>query len=274
MDILDGFDSLLIQENKDRAKEREGRRKSLNPSSASWVGEGGKKAGKCKRAIYYALSDAPKDGLTVTSLWRMKMGNIIHQGLQDMYLKSHPNALAEVSIPDMNLGYSADYSLPLAMRMDLIDLDENNKRFGVEIKTTYGRGIKRVQTNKMPYDDALLQCILYLNYGGVDYVEIPYLARDTFYRTSFKLTKEPPDTYLIEYAEWEQPKRLEYNLGGIHEAWRIVTNALLAKEAPERDYNIEDKREGWRCEGCDYKTTCYGIRRAETTDTPDQTGSI
>lgn len=103
----------------------------------------GSNAGKCLRAIAYTHSGTSEtDPMTVADFWRMYLGSVVHEALQEALPKVMPGAINEVPVSFKPLGISG------SMRIDIMDpVDDDETYETVEVKTINGYGYKMQATS-------------------------------------------------------------------------------------------------------------------------------
>lgn len=200
-DLVRLIDTVLIRDDSTREKT------SHYPSGARVVQRDGRVLGKCIRQQYYDWTLSEPGNFDVSSLWKMDMGNAIHEWIGDK-LDEEFKVVREYTVQ-----YSPDFlKNPIRGRIDNLVVPSDRKAFGVEIKSGYGRGI----TNRKdgikyagPKDSHLLQALIYLYISRLpqeekalympideqsnrpfecpelDFMVLYYLARDNAYRCTY-----------------------------------------------------------------------------------------
>lgn len=115
----------------------------------------GSDAGKCNRQLWYRLMEYEKtEPFTVADHWRMDLGSMVHEALQESIEQATPGAINELELDLNSIG------IPGSMHMDILNpvdeivetgpqdevLDETVYE-AVEIKTVNGWGYKQMATN-------------------------------------------------------------------------------------------------------------------------------
>lgn len=223
----------------------------------------------CKRAIYWkAKGEKPSNPPDNASLFKMKMGDIIHDWVQQR--------LTELGILEsFEEARTAEFNgLTFNYFYDGI-LNINDQRAILEIKTVYSNGFKTVENEPKP--EHILQCLSYMLFEGIDNGVILYIGRDNGYMIDYTLrlsvgeNPNAPDVILLidekptnYYAQW---------LNKIEEM-KALKQKFLLDELPERDYSITLKnnkgvivdefqkdsvkyRSDWQCSYCPFKDKCW-----------------
>jgi CRISPR/Cas system-associated exonuclease Cas4 (RecB family) len=190
----------------------------------------------------------------------MKMGNavewIVADYLYDMQEKGEIETIDEqypVKIEEPGLEY------PISMKLDFVI----NRRYVLEIKSSYGRGIVEIQRKQEPKPEHLMQCWLYLHYSIFNELYLVYFGRDNGYRTEFWL-QETTDGVIA----YDRGFPIESPI----EKFKYIEHAVRNKEIPDRDYlvaikngEIRDKfqkdnkmyKSAWQCNYCSWRDTCW-----------------
>lgn len=214
---------------------------------------------KCVRHLYYKYTNAVKTNpISEHSYLKMHMGNMMHEFIQETILKNNNKIkLLEAEIDkEVTL-----WGLKFKYRTDGIIQDRNNKKYILEIKSTYGNGMKFI--DKFGADISHLQQLLFYMYAE----KIPtgllyYISRDNCYQLEFFYSKEKLEN-IISKEFINNIKKLYY-----------LKKQILKKEAPGRQYKIYIKKvEGgniysfqhnkikytsdWQCTYCPYMNLCW-----------------
>ena len=165
MNLIDQIDNYLI-------KKEYHKRNAYYPSEVN----------KCLRQLYYKWTEEPESNpITPGALWKMRIGDAIHNMIHDYLLESGMEIVPEVSFKkDINLKY------PISGRIDDLFIDKDGELSGIEAKTSYGRGIVNIQKSRNPKQDDLNQVIVYLYCNpSIKRFYMIYFGRDNAYRTQF-----------------------------------------------------------------------------------------
>lgn len=96
---------------------------------ASW-------AGKCARALAYHFAGMESsDSVTIADCWRMNIGSILHEHIQQVIQAKYPNSQTEVKVQLATDGSG---------HMDALVVHPDGKTSAVEIKTINGTGFRRM----------------------------------------------------------------------------------------------------------------------------------
>lgn len=265
MSILNKLDRVFLKSRRARKKPT-----SHYPTNASCV-KNGKVYGTCLRQQWYTWKGAEEtnpDG--VVSVFRMMLGNVIHEIVQNFFSKYDPETEeVEKRVKETPIGLEN----PVSGRIDIVHR-EHGELIGAELKTSYGQGIENIKRFGIK-DDHILQVLCYLSLDPeIQKFELVYLARDSFYRTSFIITSEMCKE--IYGFTWQ----------GIIERWVILEKHINNNALPVADfipkYSIETRAmkykeyrdnsrakkpqtakewdrkhtSDWQCNYCKYKDRC------------------
>jgi len=237
----------------------------------SWLAEGesyerkshyASDATACRRQLWYKWNGVAKsDPPTAGALLKMKMG-VAAEVIYERFLQAK---LEEGAIKSYDTQYAHREKIkglthPLSMKLDFLIDDE----YFIELKSSYGAGIKRIQQSQQPKSEHLMQCFLYLSFIKPEGVLV-YVGRDNGYRTDFDLSLHD-DGVLVN--------------GNLH---RLSFDEVLSKfieiesfvndnSCPPRDYvvaikngEVKDKfqksnvvyKSDWQCSYCDWLHRCW-----------------
>lgn len=217
--LINVFDGLLQQS--------EFRKKTSHyPSSARVVTPEGV-VGACLRQQYYYWMNEDVIDFDVSSLWKMEIGNAIHEWV---YKKLRDTFQV---YPEYVVEYKPSFlKYPVRGRIDNLVVSEQFGSFGIEVKSGYGAGFtNRISGIKHagPKPNHLLQALIYLYISKLpeelknenmplseeDFRPIPlpelnffilyYLARDNAYRTQFYLNIFPSEV-ILDFAGYYLPE--------------------------------------------------------------------
>ena len=171
MNLIDKIDKYLC-ESGSRPRERH------YPSDVS----------SCLRKLYYKWNSVGESNPTdAGGFWKMRMGDSLHTMIFE-FLK---DAGLEIQNEVANRKQIEGLKHELSYRIDNLFVDEDGETSGIEIKTSYGRGIVAIQKSQAPKESDLNQICLYMNLEKIPKFYLLYLGRDNGYRTQF----------LIDYRE-------------------------------------------------------------------------
>lgn len=254
MRLLNKVDSWLMDN--DLAEQAKKERGSHHPSGAN----------KCMRQMYYEWTKEPvSNPRTATDVWRMSVGRWIHAGFTEVLRKvfGEDKVRAEVEMfhqsPELKYpihGYIDDV-------IEVTDADGSIFYVGAELKTSFGRGISTIQKEGKPREDDETQAKIYVVFN--DWLKefvLPYLGRDSFYRTEFAIVMTEEEKSLFRDKVIARFKKFE--------------DYYFSKTLPPRDYHavvkdgeVKDEiqyrnvkyRSNWQCMYCMWCDTCYKKER-------------
>lgn len=249
----------------------------------------GSYAGSCTRKLAYSKAGVEKtDPPSVADHWRMDLGTMVHEQLQDAISMTMPGAEHEVQIDLNHVG------IPGSMRIDSVrPLGDDDTWETVEIKTINGFAFKKCSTTFAggptgPRDSAAIQAAL----GAVAYcsatgknvtgARIVYLSLENVSPDlAAKVGRGGIEAQFA--AEWFIPfddciqivAREKYRLSLMDQdpVPRIITTDVMLTggsyveiKNPDTGAAIDDKGNGtkaWQCSYCDYHTQCADDYRKE-----------
>jgi hypothetical protein len=165
MNLINQIDDFLLMRNKRK-------RESYYPSDVT----------SCSRKLFYKWQDVEETNpITAGNFWKMEMGNALHDMVAEFLENSGLEIINEISFKkDIGLDY------PISGRLDNLFIDEDGELAGIEIKTSFGRGIKEIQRSGKPRDSDLAQVVMYMGCNPeIKRFYIIYVGRDNGYRTQF-----------------------------------------------------------------------------------------
>lgn len=242
--LLDKIDSWLI------SKERRPRT-SHYPSDVT----------ACQRQLYYKWTGEPiSRPIEPGSLWKMKMGDSLHDMIFDFLKSAGLDIIQEVEFKlDLGLKYK------LSGRLDCVFVDEDKSLAGLEIKTSFGRGIVEIQKSQEPKPEHIAQVFCYIKSTDIKRFYLLYLGRDSGYRCQFvfefidnvlcynghpiKLTMDQIKQKLLELELSVDTKTLP------DRGFKAVIKNGEVKEKVQKDG--VDYKSPWQCLYCDFKETCW-----------------
>ena len=184
------------------------------------------------------------DPFDLTGIWKMEMGNAIHEQIDVRLKEIYDDVQTEVP-------FRADIGLKheLSGRMDNI-IDQVH---GVEIKSSFGRGIVDIQKKGEPKPEHIGQVALYLKYSGIEFEDftILYMGRDSGYRTEFTISSVE-DSYIEAIVD--RFRIAEGDVAPDREFKSCIVNGEF-----KRDFtHLKEKYKGdWQCNYCKYRTSCW-----------------
>lgn len=248
MKILNSVDRFL--EDKDKKELDSKIRKSHHPSGYS----------DCMRKMFFDWTKFPVSNYrTATDIYRMMIGKWIHAGFAEVLKEM----LGDRVQTEVEFEYEhPDLQYPIHGFMDnVICLYE--EFIGIELKTSFGKGIVSIAKTGRPKDDHLEQTKIYLALNEViTSFNLPYLGRDSFYRTEFEICLSARDKKDFLNKVIEKFKRLEHMVN-IHEVperdfHAVVKDGEIRKEIQHKSVTYKSD---WQCLYCVYRDACYKKER-------------
>jgi len=219
-------------------------------------------ASKCLRAIWYSRKKVPKSNpMDASAIWKTEMGNAIHDRIAKFLADMGINARDEIPFKKNIEGLK----FPVSGRIDNV-FNEIGEDVGIEIKTTFGRGVVEIQKKRQPKWDAILQVALYLYLTDLNKFYLIYIGRDNGYRCQFEFTMKKDAIFM-------DGKKLDITLDDIVSKFKRVEKAVDSNDIPDREYKIAIKhgrirpdgfsknkvkyKGSWRCSYCGYRDHCW-----------------
>jgi hypothetical protein len=190
--------------------------------------------------------------MPIANKWQCEMGNAIHDMIAKMLGELMP----------VRSEKSFKFQHPRLKRVISGRWDNDavyeNKSFGIEIKTTYGRSVVDIQKTGKPKHDALVQAAVYLFTGDIKTWYLLYIGRDTGYRTQFKVTESNGKIYL-------EGKETGITFDKIVDKFVALESYLEQHQLPDREYQIaikqgELKIQGFQKKYKDFKRIAKNIK--------------
>ena len=254
--ILDKFDKWLVET-------RRHKKKTSHYSTD---------AGTCnKQLVYNWLGVKETDPPSPGSILKMKYGDkteeileeFFHWQVENNYIDAYDTQYYQRHIID-----GLDY--PISMRLDFVIYPHVGQPYGIELKSSFARGIVDIQKSGEPKQDYLKQIFIYTSLTPFKTFNHTYIARDSGYRTEFEI-KLAPDGLLINGNRCRN-KIFIVDMTDIINKFKTVEKHLKDKTEPPRDFkvaikdgefkhkfqknNIEYKSD-WQCSYCNWKTRCW-----------------
>jgi CRISPR/Cas system-associated exonuclease Cas4 (RecB family) len=233
MNLITAIDNYLLQEHE--AKKRE----SYYPSEVS----------KCLRQLYYRwTNEKPSNPIEAGGIWKMRMGDAAHDMIHEFLEKAGFEIINEVSFKkDIGLKY------PISGRIDNVFIDEDGTLSGIEVKSSYGAGIKNIQKSGHAKKDDIDQVTIYSGCTDIKRWYLIYFGRDNAYRTQFVIDNPQGfDELAFRFKLLEVA--IELNTLPDREYLVAIKNGEI-KDKFQKD-NVEYKT-SWRCNYCSYKDMCW-----------------
>lgn len=207
---------------------------------------------KCRRAIWYQYHIPPSDEVTDANLVKMAMGDSVHLFVQkllnDLELE---NVLKVVDIETDKVVRLEGADFDIAYRIDaVVEMLNTQKKYVVEIKSTYSQGFDRVAMEAD--ENHLSQLRFYMVLENIPDGILIYISRDKGLIVEHMIQ--------MNAEEMAQCKKEIIKRGS--ELHRLV----LGSNLPPRDFNlvVKDTSKGldfsasdWQCRYCVYRSVCY-----------------
>lgn len=275
MNLIDRIDEHLLAQRAERSKRE---RSSHYPSSAGAV-INGEYVGKCRRAQVYSWLNVPESNpVDAGGIWKMEMGNALHILVARLLEDSGLDIIDEIPFKEQVAGLEH----PVSGRADNLFLADGHIT-GLEIKSSFGRGVKSWQMAGTPKPEALLQTLVYLEYTDIAQYYIIGIGRDNAYRTQWITTLSEDGQLLIQSGG--RTETFPVGIKAILDAWAEVERFAHDDTLPERDYKaaikegeVKDKyqrnkveyKSDWQCSYCQWCNECW----KETLDVSRETGKM
>lgn len=247
MRVLKTVDSWLVEQG---GKEADGYRKDDN---GEWVlkertTHHPSAFTKCTRSMYYEWTRTPvSDYWDATAMWRMRVGKWIERGLADILVEIFGRDAVKEQIEVFYSPPELKYPVHGYMDFNIVlpNIYGEFETSGIELKTSFGRGIVEIAKSGAPKESDEAQAKIYVaTTNFLDSFSLPYLGRDSFYRAEFdiKMTLEEKESFKKKVIE----------------RFKLFEDYLERKELPPRDYTVVIKdgeiREKTQYQKADYKS--------------------
>lgn len=224
----------------------------------------------CSRQLYLKWIEIPKSNpMNAGAIWKMKIGTAIHEQIH-IWLKGAGFDIADEMKFQKRF---ANMKYPLSGAIDNVFL-KNGIFYGVEIKTSYGAGIKQIQINETPKPEHLAQVICYLELvPEIKKFFLLYVGRDNGYRTQFivekadrtekiKIIPASGNVYTQEYNFRQDYLNKLINLEVAVDRGEIPARSFIVaiKNGEIKDKFQLDKQEyktDWQCSYCQWRDDCW-----------------
>jgi len=243
MNLITKIDNYLVtKENRERT--------SYYPSEVS----------KCIRQMYYKWEKIEvSNPISAGGYWKMNMGNKLHELVSEFLVGANLEIVDEVSFK-----YDAGLNYPISGRIDNLFM-EGERLCGIEIKTTYGAGIRAIRNKGYPKDNDIEQVLVYMGCTDIEKFYILYIGRDDGYRTQFKIEKRNGQIFCDN-------KPVHITFEKLLDKFRDLEDYRLENRLPDRQFKvaikngaIKDKfqknkvvyKSMWCCMYCQYANKCW-----------------
>jgi len=244
MNLIDRIDNYLVE-----GERRE--RVSYYPSEVS----------KCLRQLYYKFTKEPETNpISPGGFWKMRMGDKIHDLIFEFLEKSGLEIVNEIGFKeDIGLKY------PISGRMDNLFIDEDDSLSGIEVKSTYGAGIRNIVKKGYPKEQDIEQILVYMGCTNVERFYLIYLGRDDGYRTQYIIERNNGEIFCNN-------RKVHTDFGTLTKRFAVLEEAVTYREIPNREYLVaikngeikskfqKDKIEyksDWQCLYCQFMIKCW-----------------
>lgn len=236
----------------------------------------------CMRQQYYDWVGAEKTNIpTPGNYLKMEMGKAIESVFEKWIIwaiKKKSVISGKYIIVGYNNQWKEKYSIdglkyPITCKIDFILEIETSKKerhlVGVEVKSSFGQGIKNIYRTQEPKIDYLYQIYCYTALTPFKTFIHPYFGRDNGYRTEFFI--KGYDYYLNVYGAWGA-KKYDFDFNKLIAKLKHIELSIEKKILPARDYKaaikngeVKDKyqhhgimyKSDWQCMYCDYRDLCW-----------------
>lgn len=139
----------------------------------------------CLRQLYYKWKAIPETNpIEPAGYWKMSMGEKIHTLVHEFLVEAGYDIINEVA----GTYTHEKLSLPIHYRVDNLFIDQDGALAGLEVKTTYGAGMKMLGAQPKP--EHLAQVAVYMHVAQIKRFYILYIARDSGWRKQYLLEQK------------------------------------------------------------------------------------
>jgi len=237
----------------------------------------------CNRQIFYKWCNIPKTDIeTPGNLLKMKMGDIIHEWVYTALKSKGLKLIIENEDNDGNGKEIFDCRLkyPFKFKTDARFVDEHNIASIIEVKSSFGRGVKDIQLNG-PKDTMIAQVVLYMKFENVNRAYFIFIGRDNGYRTQHVVDLLPEGGFIVDgrkpikcnerYNMIIEGKKYPITYTNIIKKLVVFEGYYEKNIIPPRDYMVAIKngeikefihqkvkyKPDWQCSYCQWKTHCW-----------------
>jgi hypothetical protein len=221
----------------------------------------------CSRQLYYKWTEEPETNpVTAGGYWKMRMGDAIHDLVHEFLKARGLDIIPEVS---GRMEFPA-LEYPISYRIDNLFVDEDGEVSGIEVKTTYGAGVRALKDEPKKRD--IMQVSGYQNCANIGRFYLVYLGRDDGSRKQFIIEKDGSSLHISGLERRTIVDPFPANLDKLRELER----AVRSRERPLREYVVaikngeirekfqKDKVEyksDWQCMYCRWRDECWAETR-------------
>ncbi len=216
----------------------------------------------CMRQLYYKWTgEEESNPIEAGGYWKMNIGNALHDMISEFLESTGLDIIHEQPGKEKfdNLKH------PVSYRIDNLFVDKDDKLALIEIKTSFGAGIKNIQVLGMPKVEHLAQVCMYMNLVDIQKTYLIYVGRDNGYRTQFlidyrdnKLCVDGKPTYVDFQELLDKLQELESYLDKEEMPGREFSAAIKHGEIKTKFQrnNVEYKTD-WQCNYCQWRNKCW-----------------
>jgi len=218
LDLAKNIEELVLKENKERSKYRNG------PRDHFWASD----VYKCKRQLFYEFKDVPKKDLDARALLIFKAGDAFHDLIKNYLWRTGVLRQEEARLPE-----TAREELNLTGRFDaMVSTTPEGERELVEIKSISHFGFEDMAE---PKEEWVGQLTIYMHYLNVKKGIIFAVNKNTSQMKQFE----------VPYSEKEFKKVVKY--------FKNVEKYIKKDKEPKRPY----ARDSWQCRYCKFNKHCW-----------------
>lgn len=246
MNIINEIDNYLLNREFGRSE-----KKSHYPSEVM----------DCRRKLYYRwIGKSHSNPISAGSIWKMEIGKSLEKMISEFLEKK---GLDLITNQKFSLENNKLIS-PIHGELDVLFVDDGDLS-GIEVKTSFGRGIVEIQKTQDPKIEHIAQVLIYKEALNIKKFYLIYVGRDNAYRTQF-LFENINDKLCCN----GKPVKLTFD--DIIDRYSEVEKFVEKQQEPERDFmaaiknneikekyqknNVEYKTD-WHCRYCAYQQSCW-----------------
>jgi CRISPR/Cas system-associated exonuclease Cas4 (RecB family) len=220
----------------------------------------------CRRQLYWKWTNEEQSNpITPGGIFKMRMGGKVEDVLEDWLIWAKENK----KIKDYILQFHQRINIPglqypLGMRADVIVITIDDRWIGIEIKSSYGAGIKLIQQKQEPKEEHLYQVYPYMKYLDIKEFVLIYFGRDNGYRTEFFIQQH-------EQGLLVNNKLFQIDWDGKIQRLKDLELALRMNFVPPQDFQVAIKdgeikdyqhekvkyKSDWQCKYCAFQDKCW-----------------
>jgi len=223
--------------------------------------------GACVRQLWYKWNHEPAtDPTDACGYYKMKMGNYSEKLIEDWLKHEQEHGWIESFESQVDVRGEVDgLEHKFHGYIDFV-YTQDEQRVGLEIKTSFGQGIKAIQRDGMPKEEHLAQVYAYMLFTKIKRFYIVYVARDSGYRTQFEVVVHGPERISVNdiavRVDWsgyiDKLKKLEgcydCNVMPFRDYAATIVNGEFK---PKFTADKVDYKSDWQCRYCDWRSECW-----------------